>query len=278
MIRDTFFSLHRFVDLCRKEMVENWRTYMLRSVMVYGVMAIAFVWYGYFQYGYMDMSAAREEDPIWKFELIVFLWGLVIWGAISASFAMERMKTKTSRTVVLMTPATMFEKFFSRWLVATCGFLVVFLIAFKMADWTRLLVYTLIFPGSDVISSFPLLQFCSNSGIFNEAKADYHMVWLFISGYLVVQSFFLLGSAIWPKNALIKTFAAGVVITIVYIMVGLLFAQMFFPDNFRMGNVGIDIEETTGQNIALIVNWCFIFLNWVLAYFRFKESEIINRW
>ena len=26
MIRDTFFSLHRFVNVCRKEMVENWKT------------------------------------------------------------------------------------------------------------------------------------------------------------------------------------------------------------------------------------------------------------
>lgn len=276
MIRDTFFSLHRFVDLCRKEMVENWRTYILRSVMVYGVMAIVFIWSGYLQYEEINMSIPREIDPIWKFEFIVFLWGLVIWGAISASFAMERMKTKTSRTVVLMTPATMFEKFFSRWLVATCGFIVVFLIAFKMADWTRVLVYTLKFPGTDVISSFPLLQLCNNSGLFYEASADHNMVSLFISGYLVVQSFFLLGSAIWPKNALIKTFAAGVVITIVYIMVGLLFAKMFFPDNFLKGNVGI--EDTTAQSIVVIVNWCFIFFNWGLAYFRFKESEIINRW
>ena len=37
MIRDTFFSLHRFVNVCRKEMVENWKTYILRSVMVYGM-------------------------------------------------------------------------------------------------------------------------------------------------------------------------------------------------------------------------------------------------
>lgn len=40
MIRDTFFSLHRFVNVCRKEMVENWKTYILRSVMVYGMLAI----------------------------------------------------------------------------------------------------------------------------------------------------------------------------------------------------------------------------------------------
>ena len=51
MIRDTFFSLHRFVNVCRKEMVENWKTYILRSVMVYGMLAIVFVWNGYYQSG-----------------------------------------------------------------------------------------------------------------------------------------------------------------------------------------------------------------------------------
>lgn len=44
MIRDTFFSLHRFVNVCRKEMVENWKTYILRSVMVYGMLAIVLEW------------------------------------------------------------------------------------------------------------------------------------------------------------------------------------------------------------------------------------------
>lgn len=57
MIRDTFFSLHRFVNVCRKEMVENWKTYILRSVMVYGMLAIVFVWNGYYQYHNLEAGA-----------------------------------------------------------------------------------------------------------------------------------------------------------------------------------------------------------------------------
>lgn len=115
------------------------KTYILRSVMVYGMLAIVFVWNGYYQYHNLEAGAVGM-DPIWEFESRFFLWGLVIWGCISASFTMERMKSKTSRTVVLMTPATMFEKFFARWLVATCGFILVFLIAFKLADLTSRLL------------------------------------------------------------------------------------------------------------------------------------------
>ena len=40
MIKDTFFSLPRFMNLCRKEMVENWRSNVLRMVLMYGVMAV----------------------------------------------------------------------------------------------------------------------------------------------------------------------------------------------------------------------------------------------
>lgn len=64
MIRDTFFSLHRFVNVCRKEMVENWKTYILRSVMVYGMLAIVF---------------DTISITIWKREL----WAWTLSGSLS---------------------------------------------------------------------------------------------------------------------------------------------------------------------------------------------------
>lgn len=276
MIRDTFFSLPRFMNLCRKEMVENWKTYMLRSVMIFGVLAIIFLWKGYFQYEYADQYSKGGVDPIWSFELGAFIGGLIVWGCISTSFAMERMKSKTSRTVVLMTPATMFEKFFSRWLVATCGFLVVYLIAFKLADWTRVLVYTLWHPDAEFIAQFPLWQFCCNTGNFYEASIGSGEVLLFVSAYLAVQSFFLLGSVIWPRNSLVKTFAAGVCLNVVYTLIAITLAKVFLPDNFNMARP--DVTAETMRTLATIGFILFTLFNWVLAYFRFKESEIINRW
>ena len=67
-----------------------------------------------------------------------------------------------------MTPATMFEKFFARWLVATCGFILVFLIAFKLADLTRVVFYLLAYPELHVVHSFPLWEFCCNTNRFYE--------------------------------------------------------------------------------------------------------------
>lgn len=74
------------------------------------------------------------NDPIWQFELMIFVWAAAIMGLLSASFIMEKMKSKTNRIATLMTPATTLEKFLSRWLVFTFGYLVAFLIAFELAD------------------------------------------------------------------------------------------------------------------------------------------------
>ena len=137
-------------NLCRKEMVESWKSNVLRIVLLYGVMTVVLVWNGYFAYRTQDsvrfLERHMEADPAWGFILIAFLWFLFGFGCLSGSLTMEKMKSKTNRLSVLMTPATPFEKFFSRWLVSTVVLLVVFFITFELADYTRVLVYSLIYP------------------------------------------------------------------------------------------------------------------------------------
>ena len=99
-----------------------------------------------------------------------------------------------------------------------------------------------------------------------------------IAGYFFVQSLFVLGSTIWPKNSFLKTFASGTIIWIVYFLVGVFMSKMLlqsnkhysFPDNIIMSD-----EAMWGLLIAVSI--FFTLFNWILAYFRFKESEIINR-
>ena len=74
MIKDTFFSLPRFMNLCRKEMVENWKSNVLRMVLMYGVMAVVMVWNGYFKYRYHNTAyfiRHANADPAWEFILII---------------------------------------------------------------------------------------------------------------------------------------------------------------------------------------------------------------
>ena len=277
MIKDTFFSLPRFMNLCRKEMVENWRSNVLRMVLMYGVMAVVMVWNGYFEYRYWH--SGQIEDPAWTFLLVVFIWSLWGFGCLSASFTMEKMKTKTSRTSMLMVPATPFEKFFSRWFVFTVVFLVIFLISYKLADYTRFIIYSLAYPEEkDFIIPVDL------SHLVGERKTYYTLCRTglqfraLLSAYFFVQSLFVLGSSIWPKNSFLKTFASGTVIAIVYFLLAVFMSKMFLENgNYYSENVFTGMSEDTAMSIMIVVGIFFTLMNWTLAYLRFKESEIVNR-
>ena len=66
MIRDTFFSLHRFMNVCRKEMVENWKSNLLRVALMYGAMAVIMLWSGYLSY----RAVGQDTDSTWESNLV----------------------------------------------------------------------------------------------------------------------------------------------------------------------------------------------------------------
>lgn len=276
MIKDTFFSPSRFMNLCRKEMVENWKPAVLRVAMMYGVMAITFVWNGYYTYRRFASPHSVEHpdiDPAWPFLLRALMVFFIIFGLLAASFTMERMKTKTGRLQVLMTPATPFEKFFSSWLLSTLVYVVVFLIVFRLADYTRVLIYMISYPDFKVIAPVDFGWLVGKESGVSVYRTTNGMLG-YVCAYLFFQSCFVLGSAVWPKNSFIKTVAAGVTITIVYGLIVAGVAQLAFPERFHY-HPGIS-DETIGR-IAALIALCFALMNWMLAYFRLKESEIINR-
>ena len=270
MIRDTFFSQTRFVNLCRKEMVENWKSNLLRVALMYGAMAVIMLWSGYLSY----RAVGQDTDSTWEFNLVIFMWGLCVFGCLSASFTMERMKSKTGRLSVLMTPATSFEKYFSRWLVFTVVFLIVFLITYKLADYTKVLVYSLVYPENNAIAITPLSHlFGENTDYYTVFKHTHTFV-LMIASYFFCQSCFVLGSSVWPKNSFIKTFSAGMIIFIAYVLIVVGFAKLIWPDQISYNP---DMSEETAFACLSAIAVLFTLTNRTLAYFRFKESEIINR-
>ena len=167
MMRDRFFSMPRFLDYCQKDLVENWRTNVLRLVVMYGALAVIFIWMGYLEYHWdsrnatfylerLQMSDSQYRDPVWGAQFGVGCFLIFIMGALSASFVMEFMKDKRRRISALMLPATMFEKYFSRWFIYTLVFLLAYAVAFVLADLTRVLVYSLAYPDfTQVIQTFP---------------------------------------------------------------------------------------------------------------------------
>ena len=115
------------------------------------------------------------------------------------------------------------------------------------------MVYSLVYPENNAIAITPLSHlFGENTDYYTVFKHTHTFV-LMIASYFFCQSCFVLGSSVWPKNSFIKTFSAGMIIFIAYVLIVVGFACL--------------------SAIAVL----FTLTNWTLAYFRFKESEIINR-
>lgn len=275
MFKDTFFAKDRFMALCRKEMVESWKVNGLRVILMYGVMTFVLFLIGYNNYSqtnYPQVVMNNVQDS----SLIAFLCFIFIFACLSASFIMEKMKTKTSRLSTLMVPATSFEKFFSRWLMFTIVFMLVFLVTFLLADYTRVFVCSLLFPDVDIIKPTSLKYlFANNPGHFSACRS-LSGYFLLLSAYCFSHSCFTLGSSIWPKNAFLKTFVALLLLIILYPLLGTAFAKLIISGSgFYHFSSNIS-EDTIGYMVSISLA-CLAMFNWILAYFRFKEAEIINR-
>lgn len=87
-----------------------------------------------------------------------------------------------------------------------------------------------------------------------------------------MQSFFLLGSVVWLKNALVKTLGPMFLIWLSYMFVTIGYATLIVDEaNHYEKNFDLEMVSTVlGMGITLF--------NYLLTYMRFREAEIINRW
>ncbi|MBE6283729.1 MAG: hypothetical protein E7098_05245 [Mediterranea massiliensis] len=273
-MKDTFFSFPRFANYFKKVLVEDRKRLLQRIITVFGLLVVfgAIISDSCYQH-YMEalkMGIVRNEiDPAIDGLMPLFVFGLFIGCALSASFIMEPMSSKTGRIYALMLPATSFEKYFVRWFIYTIGYLVVYYLLFLLVDVMRVCVFSVIYPEIDIITF--LNPYAEIVALRDDAP------WGFIvSLYLLLQSIFVLGSSLWPKYAFLKTFTA-------YTILGMAFTAFFagIMNLFdRPGNSYI-MPELSDDTLFLIATCGVMMVTlffWWLAYKRFKEMEVVNRW
>ena len=273
-MKDTFFSFPRFANYFKKVLVEDRKRLLQRIITVFGLLVVfgAIISDSCYQH-YMEalkIGIVRSEiDPAIDGLMPLFVFGLFIGCALSASFIMEPMSSKTSRIYALMLPATSFEKYFVRWFIYTIGYLVVYYLLFLLFDVMRVCVFSVIYPEIDIITFInPYAEIV--------ALRDEVPLGFVVSLYLLLQSIFVLGSSLWPKYAFLKTFTA-------YTILGMAFSAFFagIMNLFnRPGNsyIMLELSDDTLFLIATCGVMMVTLFFWWLAYKRFKEMEVVNRW
>ena len=273
-IKDTFFSFPRFANYFKKVLVEDRKRLLQRIITVFGLLVVfgAIISDSCYQH-YMEalkIGIVRSEiDPAIDGLMPLFVFGLFIGCALSASFIMEPMSSKTSRIYALMLPATSFEKYFVRWFIYTIGYLVVYYLLFLLVDVMRVCVFSVVYPEIDIITF--LNPYAEIVALRDEVPLGF-----VVSLYLLLQSIFVLGSSLWPKYAFLKTFTA-------YTILGMAFSAFFagLMNLFnRPGNSYI--MPVLSEDTCFLIATCGVMMVtlffWWLAYKRFKEMEVVNRW
>ena len=268
MKSDNFFRFSRFLKVCKKDILEGWKTNLLRLVTLYAVLTLYLI----FTYYKIGGGYAPNKDSMF---FVLFLF--VVVGCIYASGIMEKMATKEKRIAYLMLPATSFEKYLSRLAYLLVFYTVAFVVVFKLADFTRMAIWACFYPLDTIHPTTfgPLFMPLMEMG---QKPSGYWIIAFFISLYCFFQSFFVLGGNIWYKRPLPKTIAALLVMLIIYGKVTSWAHDYFFRGSYYSlfpAGFSTDISEIIGR-FCLILMVVALF-NWTLAYYRFKEAEVINR-
>lgn len=194
---------------------------------------------------------------------IISLWVISIGLTILGSLTFSNFSSKKSRIAALMVPASRVEKFILRLLTYLVGGAILLLIGFII--------------GAGICQ----LAFGAWMAIFNEIKDFFNIEFAsFIAAYgiliaLLGNSIYALGSSIWPKLSWIKTWAVLAVAQWIFSSIMMiLFAQdLSWLTFFRFCENNINSIKWIGLIVLAILNIAC----WILSWWRYKNTQIIQR-
>ena len=277
------FSFKRFGLVFKKDLMENRKRYILLFLTMLGIMMIVFI---FMTMSYYGTPIGLEPDHIlFNRSLLSYMsFMFIACGIFFASSFSTPMNSKLKRITYLVSPSSNLEKYLTRWMITTVGYIFAFFIALWIADAVRVAIGSLVFPEADIqVIDFSKLIYPDEYSISAEYVVFKDTFVMILSVYFLVQSLFLLGSTFTEKATFIKTFVFISTLIVVFIVINRWAILLFYGNFERFGNVldSFEVQDSFDRNhlftFVSIVLSVFTLANWVLAFFRIRESEIIKR-
>lgn len=273
------FSFPRFGALIKKSWIEDWRSILLSGGSMLGLLTLTGILIA-MAYHYEGQQAESYGTNMLHIEAMWFGFYIIVGALLFASRSFSTMATPQSSLSTLMVPASQFEKYLYRLILAIPVYFIVMFILVVVADWLRVIFVELYYntsvrpinwsklllPDSEVYADVAI------SGSFFRVMARSFLV------LLMAQSFFFLGAIVWPKHSMLKTFLSIVVIIFGYVLWAAWIMTTFENDGMSMNGLSWIDDKDTLISINNILCVIIAIFNYWLAYRRFRESEIINRW
>jgi hypothetical protein len=266
------FDWSRFTATLRKEVVENWRPIVFTLLAVYGLLTMVMIIGNAISFD--DAVSDAMSETMVPQKVVYGILGFSVM--IVASMAFKKLTTKAGRIDMMTSPSSTLEKFLVNGVVYVLGFVVAFLILAQLADLTRIAVMHIFgfqgfIPG---VINFTNLGsdfiFGLGSSLFNGPMAVTY-AWCSL---LATSGIYLLGSVMWPRLSLLKTFAAIYAVEFVLGVLGVIFIFVFSD----MESFGMWVIEHRDGFMPLMMTFMVIqlILGWGLAWYLFKRKDVIS--
>ena len=232
-----------------------------------------------------DFVGKHRVDKMWRSEIGYFTGGFFLITALCANYMFFVLNSKGKRMSTLMIPASYLEKYTAYFILYVIGGIIIFLIAAYASDIIRVLIAPLYAPEGSYIAIMPLDYFFSHGTCYDledwaSTHRDYTIQlsnFLIIGGALTLQAYFALAGLLWHKHSVSKGIGIGIGLTTLYVFSCVESVKIFdkgarMIPRFNLDNFSYFIVS------VWIVTIIFVITLYVISYFRFKESESINRW
>ena len=245
----------------KRDELLNWRGILTGAFTIGGISIVIFLLH--------EIDSNGRGLHSWLFPLILFLGGF-----LTASGAFSAMHGSSSVHDWLMLPASREEKFLSCLMVSSLGYWIFAALIYFFSSVLGLLL-SLLINGN------------SSGGLFNPLSGE---VFKMLPHYLVLQSIFFAGGAVFRKHQFLKTLMTLAAGFIVYAVFTALVARVFVGDyrsavhsiDFSFGfdaPLFISTRRLGGFLLTLVRTVYYGILApffWLVAYFRVREAEVRN--
>ena len=266
------FDWSRFTATLRKEAVENWRPIVFTLLGVYGLLTMVMILGNAISFD--DAVSDAMSETMVPQKVVYGILGFSVM--IVASMAFKKLTTKAGRIDMMTSPSSTLEKFLVNGVVYVLGFVVAFLILAQLADLTRIAVMHIFgfqgfIPG---VINFTNLGADFIYGLASDLfKGPLAVTYVWCS-LLATSGIYLLGSVMWPRLSLLKTFAAIYAVEFVLGVLAVILIFVFSDmESFGMW-VFMHVDGIMPFLMAVMV--IQIIVGWGLAWYLFKHKDVIS--
>jgi len=267
------FNWSRFVATLRKELVESKRGILITLLSIYGLLTMVMI------IGNVIVSnSIMFEEAKLHYTIVFIIFSFTV--GIAAGLAFRKLTKKNGRVDLFTSPSSTLEKFLVNALVYVLGFIVAFFVCAQLADLTRIAALWYFHNRMNVPGPINFLNILSSPFSFGDEELIGSSTMTVILPLSVIASggLFLMGSVLWPRLSVLKTFAALYGVEIVVVVLGIVFAAIV-GEGAASEFIKKFVGTFTGSEFNYwSLGWYIIqiLVFWGLAWYLFKRKDVVS--